>query len=328
MEQSLDSYVQITMELVVPSANLPGDVYIKLGDNNYVAVGRAGTKEQLKSLNFYEKIKDNLYIKKSDLKKFSALKVFAAGELMKNSRVSQEAKVDMLAQALGSVFTSVSQMGFSLESLESSKFLANSVLTVINENPKLNSLMTMMGAVSEDLTRHSIAVSMVSLLIVQSNGWNNHVNLEKLALGGILHDIGMKEYSKDFLYKPRVDYTPEDIVFHERHAFRGIEILRTVPDVPSEVMAIVAEHHENAIGQGYPKGLRDIRMHPFSKVVALADCFCELTFKDHQNPIDRDPEETVHFIETSMGQPFNKEYFRALKNILLYGVRKTIIKVV
>jgi putative nucleotidyltransferase with HDIG domain len=329
MGKDLNSLVPITMDDIVPNVNLPGDVFFKLSEDNFVVIGREGTREQFKELHFFDKIKNaNIYIKKPDLRKFSALKVLSASEIMKSDKASVETKVTTLSQTLNTVFTCIDQLGFNNEALGNSKFIANSVLKIINDTPKLTTLMSIMNSISEDLVRHSMAVSMVSALISQSKGWNNHSILEKMALGAILHDIGLKEYPKEFLAKPRVEYTAEDLEYYQKHAFRGVEILRTVENVPQEVMAIVYEHHENSIGQGYPRALRDVRLHPFSKVVALADTFCELAFKDTQNPTVRSPDEALNFIEHTLGQPFNKECFAALKNVLMFGIRKASIKIV
>lgn len=329
MGKDLNSLVAITMDDIVPNANLPGDVFFKLSEDNFVVIGREGTREQFKDLHFFDKIKNaNIYIKKPDLRKFSSLKVLSASEVMKNDKLPVETKINTLSQTLNTVFTSIHQLGFNNEALGNTKFIANSVLKIIDETPKLNSLMSIMNSISEDLVRHSMAVSMVSVLISQSKGWNNPSILEKMALGALLHDIGLKEYPKEFLAKPRVEYTAEDLEYYQKHAFRGVEILRTVENIPQEVMAIVYEHHENSIGQGYPRSLRDVRLHPFSKVVALADAFCELTFKDVQNPTMRTPDEAVNFIEHTLGQPFNKECFTALKNVLTFGIRKASVKIV
>ncbi|OYZ23975.1 MAG: hypothetical protein B7Y39_02850 [Bdellovibrio sp. 28-41-41] len=329
MGNDLNSLVPITMDDIVPNVNLPGDVFFKLSEDNFVVIGREGTREQFRELHFFDKIKNsNVYIKKPDLRKFSSLKVLSASEVMKNDKASVETKVTTLSQTLNTVFTCIDQLGFNNEALGNSKFIANSILKIINDTPKLTTLMSIMNSISEDLVRHSMAVSMVSALISQSKGWNNPSILEKMALGAILHDIGLKEYPKEFLAKPRVEYTAEDSEYYQKHAFRGIEILRTVENVPQEVMAIVYEHHENSIGQGYPRALRDVRLHPFSKVVALADTFCELVFKDAQNPTVRSPEEALSFIEHTLGQPFNKECFVALKNVLTFGIRKVSIKIV
>jgi HD-GYP domain-containing protein (c-di-GMP phosphodiesterase class II) len=81
-----------------------------------------------------------------------------------------------------------------------------------------------------------------------------------------------------------------------------------------EVLLIVAEHHENAIGSGFPKKMRDIKMSPLSRIVALAQYFSGLLF----HPMDGKsftPDEAVNYIEEVLGQPFNKPAFLALKNI-------------
>jgi HD-GYP domain-containing protein (c-di-GMP phosphodiesterase class II) len=66
-----------------------------------------------------------------------------------------------------------------------------------------------------------------------------------------------------------------EVKAYESHVGRGVDILSKMPSVPAEVIAVAMEHHENALGQGYPRHLRDVKMNPFSKIVALADTFCE-----------------------------------------------------
>lgn len=329
MVKNLNGLVPITMDDIAPNMSLPGDVFLKLSEDSFVVIGREGAREQFKDLHFFDKIKNaNIYIKKPDLRKFSSQKVLSASEIMKNNKLPVETKIKSLSQALSTIFTSIDQLGFNREALDNTKFIANSVLKIIDDTPKLTSLMTIMNSISEDLVRHSMAVSVVSVLISQSKGWNNPSILERMALGALLHDIGLKEYTKEFLAKPRVEYTAEDLEHYQKHAFRGVEILKTVETVPQEVMAIVLEHHENSIGQGYPRSLRDVRLHPFSKVVALADAFCDLTFKHTQNPTIHTPEDALYFIEHSLGQPYNKECFIALKNVLTFGIRKASLKIV
>ncbi|MCK6597039.1 MAG: HD domain-containing protein [Bdellovibrionaceae bacterium] len=330
MRNEVDGLVSISLDDILPNVTLPGDIFLKLGENNFVLIGREGTKERLKELHFFDKVKisNEVYIKKMDLRKFSALRVLASNEIMKNDKISTEAKATVLSKTLNSVFNTVSHLGFSHEALGHSKFVANSVIRLIEETPKLNTLMNILNGVSEELVKHSMATSMISVMISQSKGWNNPSILEKMALGGILHDIGLKEYPKEFLKKPRIEYTSEDLEYYQKHPFRGLEILRTVENVPQEVLAIVYEHHENAIGQGYPRAYRDVRLHPFSKVVALADTFCEVSFVDVHNPEARDPDEAITYIENVLGQPFNKECFNALKNVLMFGIRKASVKIV
>ena len=79
---------------------------------------------------------------------------------------------------------------------------------------------------------------------------------------------------------------------------------------------MVYEHHENAMGLGYPRKLRDIRMNPLAKVVALATQFCELTIPSACQPSPMSPVEAVTYIKEIMGQPYNKEAFSALVKLV------------
>src|SRR5690606_80586 len=120
----------------------------------------------------------------------------------------------------------------------------------------------------------------------------------------------------EIVNKPRAQLSFDELQVYESHAFRGMEILRTIPSVPDDVVAIVYEHHENAIGQGYPRKLRDLRMNPLAKVVALADAFAELTIKSPNCPTPKSAFDAINYLEVTMGQPFNKEAFTALRLLI------------
>jgi HD-GYP domain-containing protein (c-di-GMP phosphodiesterase class II) len=108
----------------------------------------------------------------------------------------------------------------------------------------------------------------------------------------------------------------EEIQAYETHPFKGMQMLLSLGIVPDDVIAIVYEHHENAIGQGFPRKLRNLKMHPLAKVVAVADEFCNLTLSNPNCPVPKTPREALMTIEYTMGQPHNKEAFRALQMVV------------
>ena len=89
-----------------------------------------------------------------------------------------------------------------------------------------------------------------------------------------------------------------------------------MPSISDDIIAIVLEHHENAPGQGYPRRIRDFKMNPFARVVALADCFAEVVMKSVNNPNPKNAAAAVGFIEVTLGQPFHKPAFLGLKAAL------------
>jgi HD-GYP domain-containing protein (c-di-GMP phosphodiesterase class II) len=95
-----------------------------------------------------------------------------------------------------------------------------------------------------------------------------------------------------------------------------------MPSIPEDLLSIVFEHHENSIGQGYPRHLRDFKMNPLAKIVALADKFTELSISSAANPEPKTPLDALEYIGTTLGQPFSKPVFLALTAALDKGARR------
>jgi HD-GYP domain-containing protein (c-di-GMP phosphodiesterase class II) len=97
-------------------------------------------------------------------------------------------------------------------------------------------------------------------------------NLEEIASGGLLHDMGKLQIADEIIEKPG-PLTPEEWEIVRRHPVLGAELLGRMRDV-SDVARIVAfEHHLRYDAQGYPP-----RRHPWpfnlvTGVAAIADCY-------------------------------------------------------
>jgi len=186
----------------------------------------------------------------------------------------------------------------------------------VGNKPDITAVITMMQNLSDELIRHSMMTSAIAVIIAKNMKWTLALNLEKLALGALLHDVGMKELPEELLDLPRHAMTREQTAAYESHVFRGAEILRSMPSISEDIISMVLEHHENAAGQGYPRRLRDIKTNPFARVVALADSFVDLVVKSPNNPHPREALSALAYIEVTLGQPFHKPAFIALKQSL------------
>jgi HD-GYP domain-containing protein (c-di-GMP phosphodiesterase class II) len=76
------------------------------------------------------------------------------------------------------------------------------------------------------------------------------------------------------------------------------------------------EHHENALGMGYPRRIRDIKINPLARIVAVADCFVDLIYEKDKSGVRRTPDEAIGYMEVTLGQPFNRPAFLALKQVI------------
>jgi putative nucleotidyltransferase with HDIG domain len=101
--------------------------------------------------------------------------------------------------------------------------------------------------------QHSVDVAITGILLGHRLGLV-HEEMEHLALGCLVHDIGKTFLDTAILDKPG-KLTAAEMAEIERHPEMGFEIVRRLP-LSSILPAHVAyQHHERQDGMGYPRGL-------------------------------------------------------------------------
>jgi len=131
-------------------------------------------------------------------------------------------------------------------------------------------------ATTDDSTLvHSINTTVFSLLIGQQLKLST-IELKSLAEGTILHDIGKTLIDPKVLYKTGI-LNNDELEIVKQHTIAGYELLKTNPLLTELSRIISLQHHERLDGSGYPYGLTDKQIHPFSKIVAIADMYDALT---------------------------------------------------
>ncbi|EAX48365.1 metal dependent phosphohydrolase [Thermosinus carboxydivorans Nor1] len=123
---------------------------------------------------------------------------------------------------------------------------------------------------------HSVNVSILSVFTGLSLGYARG-QLEELALGGMLHDLGKIAIPPAILNKPG-KLSAEEMAIMQQHAATGFEILRKQnPEIPLLAAHIAFQHHERLDGSGYPRGLKGDEIHPYARIAAIADVYDALT---------------------------------------------------
>tara|TARA_B100001248_G_C27398870_1_gene468090 strand:- start:517 stop:1515 length:999 start_codon:yes stop_codon:yes gene_type:complete len=293
------------------------DIYIRLSETKFILLFHMGSLIDMKQVKKYAEynIKE-LYVIKTAYNKMLSKQVSVAGMIIDSKEVPALKKVSIINRVADGVYNAFSKKGFEEEAFENAKNISESVVNLVNAKPDLAKLMESLNGIDDEIFKHSMAVSFMAPMLAKKLEWNRPDTLQKISLGGLLHDIGKRELDPKILKKQRSDLTYEEMCDYETHPFRGMEILSSMNSVPQDVIAIVYEHHENSIGQGFPRRLWDVKMHPMARVVALTNVFCELIFGSINHPEPVSMKEALHHIETVMGQPFNKQAFQALKELV------------
>jgi response regulator RpfG family c-di-GMP phosphodiesterase len=105
-----------------------------------------------------------------------------------------------------------------------------------------------------------------------------------------MHDIGKIATPDAVLLKPG-RLTPDEWEIMKQHPTVGLQILDGSQRPILKAAAVIAhQHHEKWDGSGYPQGLKGEQIHPYARIVAVADVFDALThercYKDAW-PIDQ-----------------------------------------
>lgn len=125
------------------------------------------------------------------------------------------------------------------------------------------------------LYHKSIAVALTSHLLGQWSGQPAKEGMQ-IALAGLLHDIGKTRVDEDIVNKQGA-LTDSERAEMNRHAHYAYDILRHAPGLNEGVKLGVLQHHERVDGSGYPLGVSGEKIHPYAKIVAVADMFHAMT---------------------------------------------------
>ena len=309
-------HCRIILSDFINQETLKFNIYIRLSKEKFVRVAKTGEKANEKQFRRYlDKGVKHLYVKKADYKKVVDYNLKLNKAVALSSNLDLERKKRFMAKTSEIILESVYIRGVDKETFaEAHTFICTSVNTLLQEDES-GSLLETLNNHHDFLYAHSLGVSLYSVMIAQHMGWSSGNNLYKLSVGGLLHDIGKSELDRDLVNKPKSDLTFAEKALLETHAEKGKRILEKVKSIPTEVADIAFEHHENAIGQGYPRRLERPRINPMAKVIQTADEFCYLAIEnpDHQGA---DASTALNLLEQYKSELVDPEALRALRSLV------------
>lgn len=100
--------------------------------------------------------------------------------------------------------------------------------------------------------------------------------IQEVAVGGLMHDIGKTLVPQDVLNKP-AKLTNDEFAQIKQHVPLGEALLRQVPDLSDCARDVASLHHERMDGQGYPGGLKGENINLIGRMSAIVDVYDALT---------------------------------------------------
>ena len=197
------------------------------------------------------------------------------------------------------------QEHFDLKRLSS---LASDVVKSLNRGDQLV-VEALAGSSGSPLITNLINVGILATKVGVGLGYSG-MELERLALAGLVHDIGLFAFPQSLVTKAG-RLTPEERTLIEQHPEVGYQALGKLGTTHDWLAEVVRQAHERWNGQGYPNKLKGRQIKEFAQIIGVVDVFEALV---SPRPYRRRflPHEAVRELVAVERTAFRREVIKAL----------------
>jgi HD-GYP domain-containing protein (c-di-GMP phosphodiesterase class II) len=133
------------------------------------------------------------------------------------------------------------------------------------------------------LYHHALNVCLLSINIAAAAKYSER-QISEIGMGALLHDAGMLLIPNEIRFK-KGRLSKDEWYEIQKHAILGLHLLEKVSRTPDTVLYIAYQTHERENGKGYPKQRDGRFIHPYAKIVQIADVYESLCApRDYRPP--------------------------------------------
>ncbi len=188
--------------------------------------------------------------------------------LKKNDKECAKAAINHAIAAVRTLMNDA-RMGNPLD-LTVLEAVAEEVAKEVISNPATAIVVYHLHKTCEYTYAHSLRVAVLSVSCAHRMGVPEDV-CKKIALGGLVHDIGKMCVRQNILQKPD-KLTPAEMEHMREHVIFGAGLIKE-GQLSGESMAVLLEHHERFDGNGYPRKLIGTEISLAGRISAIADVY-------------------------------------------------------
>lgn len=186
--------------------------------------------------------------------------------------------------------------------------LAGTIVDAIQENDQLV-VEALSSPAGPPLVTNLVNVGILCTKVGIGLGYYG-AELRRLALAGLLHDIGIFAVSQHLLTKTG-RLTSDERALVEQHPRLGSDVIRRLGPDYAWLAQVVLQAHERGMGQGYPNRLKGREINELAQIIGLVDIFDALV---SPRPYRRRmlPHEAVRELLNTERTAFPREIMKAL----------------
>ncbi len=173
------------------------------------------------------------------------------------------------AATLDKVFDSLSNGRHT--NIDAVKEAINPLIEGVFRNPEAVAALLRLKESGDYRYHHGISMALWAVILGRHLGLHRD-ELEKLAVGCAMCDIGMTELSCELLDQPK-NLSEKQRSIVRAHPLIGAEMVGDSKDVDFEILAIIENHHERMDGSGYPRGMEGAAIPLLARIAGLVDTY-------------------------------------------------------
>ncbi len=200
---------------------------------------------------------------------------------------------------------------------------AEKIVDNVLSEPEVITRITEVRNISTDMYSHCINVCSLSTIMALKLKMSDR-QVRNVAMGAILHDIGLQYISVPYIDVEPNDMTPADLAEYKKHTVYGFSSMQEetwLSDISKEIILL---HHEQVDGNGYPFQQRGIKLKAEVKLVSLCDDFDSLISGIGNRKLKM--YEAIEYIRDHIGLKYDPTIARKfLESVAVYPVGMEVV---
>jgi putative nucleotidyltransferase with HDIG domain len=243
-----------------------------------------------------------LYIHESDLDAFQG---YLRREIIRNERISLPQRYSIFRKATQAVFQAAFQSHHLATTVEIIDDFAHQLTELLAREKFLTREFFSLMEHDYYTYTHVLNVSTYAIILANHCGFNGANELQSIAAGALLHDIGKKDIDRRLLRKSgKLDEKQRLAI--RNHPRIGFEMLSACSGLAWGQRMMVYQHHEQCNGGGYPVGITREEIHPWARLTAIVDVFDALTtYRAYHKPLSLS--RAMDYLQNEAGTTLDKE---------------------
>ncbi len=298
------------LSVVQPSKKREFDIYIVNETNPVLLLSKDAPLEKNSQI-FKNNSNRLVYIPSKQLNSYKHLVADTLDEIMEDKELSKSSKMYAVYISLTSRLEMLMNEGNIAATNGIFKGISHLIANTLNDTSSISVFLSFIKNDIGNISTHMFNVGTYATMLTKMLYPDiSNIQLEKLAKGYFLHDVGMLKIDKKIVNK-KEKYTDNEYEEIKKHPLLGVEIVKNELKINDpNIIKIVLQHHERKDGSGYPNGITDINR--FAKICAMCDIFDAITSKrEYKEDTPKTTFEALKENKEFFVQEFGKDHYEA-----------------